>query len=651
MYEAVFAPLAIRGAVIPNRIVRTAHGVGLHGEALIAYHEARAKGGVGLSIIGSGGVHGSNPNPAVPAHCDDALPFYTELSRRCHRHGMLVFQQLNHKGACSPGPLGDTQWSSSAVPNPIMGTVPQPLNLEMIGEITRSFGVAAARVREGGMDGVEIHAAHNYLIGQFLSPALNQRVDEYGGSLDNRMRFLREVVQQVRSHVGDDFPVSVRLVAQDGVPGGLSEEECIGIAEGVQQDVDIINVSMGGYWAFHRMLGTMELPLGYELPVTTRLSERVSVPTIVTGRIMTLDHAQYIIESGVADLVSMVRATIADPDLVAKARSGRGAQIRPCIGTSQACVAGIFTPSGFGCVVNPEAGKESIIPTPSFVQGASGETPSVLVVGGGPAVMEAARVAALRGFTVELHERRRELGGQLALAASVEARRDMAAVGSWLESEISRLGVDIHRNSYVDPDLVASRGADIVVIATGGESTTSAPQVRTPGQPIPGSGQSHVQSAWQALSISGQRRVTGRVVLFDDTGAFEAISVGLRLVANGHSPTIVTRHDFLGARVPFPPATLEASRERLMAADVTLVGGHRIVEIRPNCVSIASIDSGRERVVEADSVILCLLHVPNRGLSEELRERGIDHYVIGDAQGTMELQRAMSEANLLARSF
>lgn len=647
-YETVFTPLTIKTVTLANRIVRTAHGIGLGGEDFIAYHEARARGGVAMSILGSGGVHPTNPKYVNPVYSDDVLPLYEEMSRRCHAYGMKVFQQLNHAGAANPSAPGVTQWSASAVPNPIIGTVPRPLTTDMIAELVEAFGTAAGRVRDGGLDGVEIHAAHGYLVSQFLSPVLNHRDDEYGGTPENRLRFLREVLSSVREHVGPDFPVGIRLVAEEWIEGGMKPSDIVAIAAAIEPQIDFLDISLGGYWRFHKMLGTSELPLGYELPAASVVSASVSVPTIVTGRIMTLDHANHILESGQADLVSMVRATIADPDLVSKARSGRDGEVRPCVGTSQGCVAGIFTPTGFGCIVNVDAGREG---QPTSRLGTAIVSKKVLVVGGGPAGMEAARVAALRGHTVELHELRRELGGQLLVASAVRERADFATLVHWLESELTRLGVTIRRQSFVDPDVVVACGADEVILATGGSVSVDVPQVLAPAAPIPGAQLPHVRTAWDLLGFGRRSPVGSTVVIYDDTGTFEALTVGLHLVSEGRQVTLVTRFDFPGARIPFPPATLEATRERLLQGDVTIIPATRLAEISPNEVTVASIDTGRQRSLPADTVVVVLNHQPNRELSDALQDVGVTHHLIGDANGTEELQRAMREANLVARGL
>jgi len=648
MYDELFVPIQLAGLTISHRVVRTAHGTGLFGEDLISYHEARAKGGVALSIIGAAGVHATSATADVPVHKDSVLGLYEKMSERLHAHGMKVFQQLWHGGSAYNPPPGVIQWSSSQVPNPMTGRVPRAMTIDMIDEVVASFGLAAARVKQGGLDGVEIHAAHNYLVGQFLSPALNRREDEYGGSLRNRMRFLIEVIAAVRAQVGPEFPIGVRLVGDEFIEGGLDGDEAAQIAQTVQRDVDFVDVSLGGYWRFHQMMATMESPLGYELSSSQLVTAAVDVPTIVTGRIMTLDHANHIVASGQADMVSMVRALIADPDLVNKSRSAREAEIRPCIGTNEGCVAGHMT-GRFRCVVNVAAGREATVAFDA--PDVASTSKRVLVVGGGPAGMEAARTAALRGHHVELHELRRELGGQVAIAATVRERSDLVALTRWLADELKRLGVKVRRNSFVDPDMVIGSGADEVIIATGGTPMLDVPQAAFPASRIPGSELAHVYTSWDILGSGGPSRVGHQALIFDDTGNFEAITVALWLVSRSVPVTFVTRHDALGANVLYPAATVAGAKEILMRGQVEIVASSCLEQISPSSVAVRSADGARQRVFSADTVIICGYHHPNRELSEALVSAGVRHHVIGDANGTQDLRRAISEAALVARAL
>ena len=358
-YESLFRPIGIAGCTVPNRVVRSAHSTGTTGEDLIAYHEERARGGVGLTIIEIAGVHRSSAT-AIPVFSDHVLPFYETLSRRMHAHGTKVFQQLWHGGAAY-GRAGQPI-APSPIPVPSVNIVPLAMTQTMIDDMVGCFATAAKRCHDGGLDGVELHGAHGYLIGQFLSPATNLRQDGYGGSTENRVRFVTEILHAIRSEVGAEFPVGVRISGTDFIEGGINAVEAVAIARLLEPLVDFLDVSMSSYWRFHKFLSTLDDPLGYEIPTSELVTRAVDVPTMVTGRIMTLDHANHLVESGVADMVSMVRAMIADPQLVVKAREGREAEIRPCIGTSMGCVAQLMTTGRLQCVVNVAAGREVTVP-------------------------------------------------------------------------------------------------------------------------------------------------------------------------------------------------------------------------------------------------------------------------------------------------
>ncbi|MEM9610283.1 MAG: FAD-dependent oxidoreductase [Actinomycetota bacterium] len=651
-YPNVFRPQRIAGCTIPNRIVRTAHSTGARGDDLIAYHEARAKGGVGLAIIEIAGVSTDSPT-GIPVHSDEVLLWYDELSTRMHAHGTQVFQQLWHGGITLQRVPGQRPVGPSAIPNAMVGITPRPLTTGEIADLVAAFASAARRVVAGGLDGIELHAAHGYLLGSFLSPATNVRDDDYGGSLENRARFTREVLRAIRSEVGPAFPVGIRISGDEFIEGGIDHVEAEAIARELEPDIDFLDVSMGTYWRFHKFLSTLDDPLGYELDNNEKVTKVVEVPTIVTGRIMTLDHADHIIGSGAADLVSIVRAMIADPELVVKARDGREDQIRPCIGTSMGCVAQLMTTGRIQCVVNVAAGRERSVPfeTP----GPAETSKRVLVVGGGPAGMEAARTAALRGHTVDLYEMTGELGGQVRMAASVPPRSDLEALTRWLADELDRLGVRVHLRTPVDPDLIVEAAPDEVIVATG--STPKAPgfQLSAPTVPVAGADLPHVATSWEVLGFGGRARVGTDAVVYDDTGTFEAISVTDRLLAAGCRVTIVSRHEQLGARIPFPPATVEASRERLFAAGVDVVPNMALRRIDETTVTIAGLGLGIERTIAADTVCLVTYHDLNDELATHLAVAHPDApfgvHVIGNADGGDTIQAAIRSAADVTRSM
>ncbi len=645
-YRHLLQSLDIGSVTIRNRVVRTAHGTGLVGEELIAYHEARARGGVALSFLQATGVH-PTARTGLPVFEDSVIPFLTEFTDRMRPHGMKVFHQLYHHGSAFPARPGAVHWSASPIPNPVVGVVPIPMTVDMIDEIVGAFASAAGRCKRAGIDGVELHAASGYLLEQFLSPATNQREDEYGGSLENRVRFLREALTAVRDEVGPGFPVGVRLSADEYIPGGLTPKDTARIAQLVEPLVDFVDVHLSTYWRFHKMLAPMGDPLGYELPTSAVVTAAVSVPTIVAGRIMTLDHAEHIVASGVADMVSMVRALIADPELVSKALAGEEHLVRPCIGSNFGCVGQLMSTGRMGCVVNASAGLEAVV-----IEQDRGHDPArgrVLVVGGGPAGLEAARVFALRGDEVTLVEATRSLGGQVAIASTAPHRKDLAVITRWLEDEAIRLGVTIRRGVFADPDLVAEFGADTVVLATGAAPRTDGFSVATPRDPLPGHDLPHVWTSWEVFGFGGRADVGQRAVVLDDTGTFEAISVAEQLLAQGCAVTLVTRFDRMGANVPYPPATVLATQERLMSGEFDLIVSSIPLRITPDEVVIGSPHADRARHLPADTVVHVTVPEPQRELADALAGMGITVHVIGDAAGGHGIQKAIRDATELGR--
>ncbi|MFA7440184.1 MAG: FAD-dependent oxidoreductase [Sphingomonadaceae bacterium] len=649
LYDNLFEPIRVGPVTIENRIVRTAHGTLLTGEPLIAYHEARARGGVGMSTLEASGVHPTSPS-VLPLWSDSILPFFAEISDRVRRHGMKLFQQLYHSGAATSfnDPL-KAPWSVSATANPLANVVPLAMTKGMIGEVVESFGKAARRVRDGGLDGVDIHASSGYLIHEFLSPALNRREDEYGGSFENRLRFLREVIAAIRAEVGNDIAVGVRLPNEDYVPGGLTPDMNALIAAAVDPLVDYVSLHMGSYWRFHKLIAPADDPLGVEMPANRPVTAAVTVPTIVVGRIMTLDHASSIVASGEASMVSMVRALIADPELVNKARRLEEDRIRPCIGTNTGCVGQLMARGMLGCVVNVAAAREDTIPFEPVDK--AGVRKKILVAGGGPAGLEAARTAALRGYDVELHEAGQRLGGQVAMAASAPHRADVGQIVRWLENELELLGVAVHLNSPVDADKVMESGADEVIIATGSTPRDDGFQLSTPSAPLKGHDLPHVYNSWELFGVGRRPELNGPALIYDDSGTFEAISAADMLLAAGLEVTFVSRFEKLGERVPFPPVTVGAARERLMSGKLQFLGGHYLEKISRDSVEAGVLYSSRRTHIPARTVVLVTMNDPNRLLADELTARGIGHHCIGDVLGRSDIMSAIHGAATLMRNL
>ncbi len=647
-YDILFEPLKVGPLTIPNRIVRAPHSTGLIGDALIAYHEMRGRNGVGMSTLEATSIHPSAPG-WLRMWDDSCMPFLEALSKQIKPTGMKMLLQAYHPGAGYAEVAGMPEhWSASAIPNPMAGVVPIAMTQTMIDDVVAAFAAAAVRCRDAGLDGIDIHASSGYLLHEFLSPALNKRDDNYGGSFDNRFRFLAEVIAAIRTAVsGSDFIVGVRLPNEDYVPGGITAKEAAHIARTADPLVDYVSLHMGSYWRFHKLIAPADDPLGTEMQANEQIAPDLESPVMVTGRIMTMDHAAHIVKSGSADMVSMVRALIADPELVKKARENREDRIRPCIGTNMGCVGQLMSRGVMSCSVNHTASKESRMAIEPDDRTAAPK--KILVAGGGPAGLEFARNAALRGHQVRLFEATKQLGGQVALAANAPHRADVGTIIPWLEGELEQLQVPVHLNVPVDEDVIAQEAPDLVVVATGTVPRTDGFQLSTPGQAISGFDLPHVHNSWELLGSGRMPAMSGRAVVYDDTGSFEAISVCDVLLKAGVSTTLVSRFEAVGGGLPYPAVTAGAARERLFGQDFDFIGGHYVRSITAESVEIGVLYTDRSRQLDADIVVLVGYNEPNRQLAETLSAQNRPHYVIGDVLGRNSIMNAMHAGAELGR--
>lgn len=652
----VYEPIIVGDVEVPNRVVRTAHftkmsTTGALNDDLVEYHSARARGGVGLTILEATAVHPSSILGAT-TFAPDAVEWYQRLMRAVEPHGMKVFVQLWH-GGHHYGVGGVPARSASDTPSPVNTAPPVPLSVEELAEITAAFATGAARAIEGGLHGVEVHGGHSYLFHQFLSPLTNHRDDEYGGSLDNRMRFLVDTLRAVRAAIGAGPPVGVRLSAGQ-VPGDLGEDEVAAVARRLLdlRLIDFLDASIGTYYATHWTIAGMERPTGYQLPSSGQITAAVpEVPRIVAGRFRTLADAEAVLRSGQADLVSMVRAHIADPDLVRKTRAGRADEVRPCIGCNQGCLA---RTSGvdlrLGCVVNPAIGREASLSEDLI--GRTSRPRRVVVVGGGPAGLEAARTAALRGHDVVLLEARDELGGTARVAARAPHLDGVADIVEWLGHEVCRLGVDVRTAICAEVETIDALEPDIIVIATGAPADRSGIMTMTPGEPVTGTDLPHVLVSTQLLERDPS--TLGRsAFVYDDVGQYEAVAVTEHLLIHGCDVTVATRHSM------FAPA---ADASHRLGAALDRFGHHdgrlqalmvraQLRSIGPGAVRVRPAGRADDVEVAADTVVLVTHRRGGDVLSTALRERGHEVVVVGDALSGRDLQAAMREGHVAGRSI
>lgn len=644
-YTHVDKPIRIGAIELKNRVVRPAHGTvigkGIMNDALIAYHEARARGGAALSILEVGSVHPTSAfclnifEPAIEGGM-------RKLVDTVAPHGMKLFQQLWHGGHHVIPADGSPPWAPSDVISAEVGVVPQPMTKMMIDTIIGGYVEAALRMERCGLDGVDVHCAHGYLPAQFLSPNTNKREDDYGGSFENRARFIMEMMAAIRGAVSKRFVVGVRI-APDLTVGGLGVDENLRVAQMLEERglIDYVNISLGNYNSFAKMVGGMHEPMGYEMPTSVPIAKAVKLPTMVIGRYRTLEEMDQVIRAGEADMVGLVRAMIADPDLVVKSLAGKADQVRPCIGCNQGCVANVmFIWQGMECAVNAGAGHELTRGDHRLTQVESPR--KVLVVGGGPAGMEAARVAALRGHQVTLAEAGPTLGGAMRLAAMAPTRHAIGDILTWLEAEIYRLGVDVRLSTYLEASDALVTEADAVIVATGSTPRMDGILGSHPGQPIHGMEQQHVISSTE-LFMTPPADLGRTAVVIDDLGHYEGLAAAEHLVSKGLRVTYVTR---LRAFAPGVQNALmnEPFLKRMQGKPFAYKIRTRAIAIDGRHVIVGPAhltdDTVATEVLSADTVVFISANRPNSELSVA---RGGDVHVVGDARSPRFLETAIRE--------
>ncbi len=474
-FNHLFTPIKLGGITLKNRIVAPpmernyCNRDGSVSDRCLAHFEELAKGGAGLLVMEASFVTpgGRGSLNQLGIWDDRLIPGLRDLASVVHNQDAAVMIELYHAGRQTSSKITGSQLvSASPVPCPATGNeVPKEMTLEDIQEIVEAFAQAARRAREAGFDGVEFHAAHGYLPLQFLSPWCNRRSDDYGGSLENRMRFSLEAISAIRREVGEDFIVGCRFCADEFIKGGLMLNESTVFAQRLEQaSVDYLSVSGGIYETSEMIASPMGVALGVFVPLAGAIRGVVNVPVVAVNRIKDPMQAENILADGHADLVALGRALLADPHLPAKAREERLDEIVTCLSCNQGCFGRIAVHQDVTCVVNPATGRERELEIkPAAIRR------RVMVVGGGPAGMEAARVAAVRGHDVTLYEGEPELGGQVRLAALPPTREELGDVIRNLTHQMERAGVKVVLGTEVTPELVAREGPDAIVIATGAQ--------------------------------------------------------------------------------------------------------------------------------------------------------------------------------------
>lgn len=575
-FPHLLSPLTIRGRTFKNRVLSTSHAPGYTdggkpGVRYQAYHEEKAKGGIGLTMFGgssnvsrdSGSIYGQ-----IYVGDDGVIPLFRQFAERIHSHGAGLMCQITHMGRRTGWAAGD--WLPTMAPStlrdPAHGSVPYVMSARDIARVTGAFADAAWRCREGGLDGCEILATP-HLVGQFLSPLSNQRSDDYGGSLENRARFLMEVLDAARARVGDDFILGVRFAADESNEGGISADEGIALARLIAAPglVDFLNVN-GVYGGTDHGLAEnfpgMAFASAPHIELARRVREASGLPVFQASRLSDPATADWVIGAGMLDMAGLTRPHMADPHIVVKLERGATDRIRPCVGAGY-CIDRIYGGREALCVHNVSTGRELTLPhdIPRV------EAPRrITVIGGGPAGMEAARVSALRGHHVTLIEAGPRLGGQILLAARAGWRKDMIGIADWLAGEIEALGVDIRTDSFMDGPEVLSEAPDVVLIATGG----------IPDGRLAEGGGDLIASTWDVLS--GEVRPAKNILLYDETGSHGAMATADWLASDGAALELVTPDREPGRDIGVQ--NLPIYLRNLYRAEARLTPNHRLLGVR-----------------------------------------------------------------------
>ena len=513
--DPLLEPFQLRHLTLRNRIISTAHAPsyeegGHPRDRYRLYHEEKAKGGIGLTIIG-GSTNIAPDSPSVfgqlYAGDDSIIPWFRKLTDGVRSHGAGVMCQITHMGRRTA--WDDGHWLPVVGPS---GTrerahrsFPKAMELEDIHRIIGQFALAAKRCQDGGFDGIEL-LSHSHLLGQFLSPLINTRDDNYGGTLDNRLRLTLQMIEAVREAVGPDLIVGMRITGDELQSGGLNADECTEIARRIAATgaIDFLNVLAGAPYDDLGLAGwvpPMGMPAAPHLTIAGRIRQEVDIPIFHAGGVADIATARHALAEGHVDLIGMTRAHMADPYLVQKLIQGDEDRIRPCVGLGY-CVDRVNQGKAAVCGHNAATGRE--IKMPQVIAKATAKR-KIVIVGGGPAGLEAARISATRGHDVVLFEASDRLGGQLNLAAKGMTRRQIWGVADWLIQEATHLGIDVRSNVYAGVDDVIAEGPNVVIVATGGWPE---------GLSIPGG--DLITSSWDVLS--GEARLSGEVLLFDEVG-------------------------------------------------------------------------------------------------------------------------------------
>ena len=635
MYDKIFSPIMIGKVKLKNRLAMSPMGIGLANldgspsDDMIEYYEARARGGAGLifpEITRINDVHGVGMLRQLSVTKDRHIAPLAKLAQAIHKHGSKIFIQLHHPGRETANALvgGQKVVSASAIPCKTTKAETRALETEEVKQLVQQFVDGAVRVQKAGCDGVELHCAHGYLLQQFLSPYTNKRTDEYGGSFENRMRFVAEIIDGIRAACGPDFPLGIRLSVEEFLSQTGVTEDYIHIQDGVQiakyfeaKGIDFIDVSVGLYETGITAIEPISFAQGWRKEIVKAVKDNVSIPVIAVNAVREPEIVEGLIEGGVSDVVAMGRTWLAEPEWGKKVQEGRQNELRKCINCLR-CFESLFAYNGAGipaeCAINPECAREKKYGDLKYDSGHH----KAVVVGGGPSGMIAAETLAKRGVKVTLLDRQETLGGTVNLAKLPPLKERMEWIADYYRDAFDRLGVDVKLNTEVTADMVAEMAPDAVIVATGSKSIFPAS--------IPGIDGANVYTVEAAMT--GKADLAGKTVAMIGAG-LTGIEAAELLAHKGSKMIIVDMID-----VPAPNAyktNVLDVMTRLNQYGVQMMLGHALEAIKPDGIVVKNVHDETVKEVPVDAVVMSLGFQPDNALAAELEAKGIKVITTGSA--------------------